>query len=428
MRLVVVAVGSRGDVQPYVALALGAAAAGMDVTVATHGSFRALVEGRGLRFAALRADPRATMATAAGRGWVATSRNPLTFVTRMAGLAAAAGEELADDVLAACADADAIVHSPLGLAAHHVAEARGIPAVPALLAPTAPTRAFPTPVQPLATLGPLNPWSHRLAAAAFDRPFRRRVDRWRRDRLGLGPLRGPNPFLARVAAGAPILFGYSPLVVPVPPDWGPGAHVTGYWTLPPDPLWRPPEPLVDFLAAGPPPVYVGFGSMGVADPAALSGTVVEAARRARCRLLLGRGWGGLDWPGAGDDVLVVDDVPHEWLLPRTAGVVHHGGAGTTAAALRSGVPSVACPFFADQFSWARRAADLGVGPSPQRARTLAPEPLGAALLRLADPAHRARAATVGRALRAEDGVGAASAVLARVLGRAGVRRATDGLP
>lgn len=413
LRLTVVAVGSRGDVQPYVGLAAGLAAAGMDVTVATHGPFRALVEGRGLAFAALRSDPQAAMATAAGQAWVASSRNPVTFVARMVGLALEAGEDLGEDVLAATEGAEGLVYSPLGLAAFHVAEARRVPAVPAFLAPASPTRAFASPVQPLASLGPLNPLTHRAAAAAFDRPFRRRINRWRRDHLGLAPIRGRNPYLAAAAAGAPVLYGFSPRVVPVPADWGAGAHVTGYWTLPPDPSWRPPPVLVDFLAAGPAPVYAGFGSMGVAEPGRLARTVVAAARRARRRLVLGRGWAGLE--AGGDDVLVVDDVPHEWLFPRTAGVVHHGGAGTTAAALRSGVPSLACPFFADQFFWARRAAALGVGPAPLRARALDAERLGLALLRLTGPAHRTRGAAVGTALRAEDGIAAAVAVLRRVL-------------
>lgn len=415
-RLTVVAVGSRGDVQPYVALGRGLADAGTDVTVATHAPFRALVEGRGLTFAALRSDPQAAMATAAGHAWVRSSRNPLTFTSRMIGLALAAGEELGDDVLAASDGADGLVYSPLGLAAFHVAQARGLPAVPAFLAPANPTRAFASPVQPLASLGPLNPLTHRLAAAVFDRPFRGRINRWRRDRLGLGPVRGPNPYLAAAEAGAPVLYGFSPHVVPVPADWGPGAHVTGYWTLPTDPAWRPPAPLADFLASGPPPVAVGFGSMAVTDPGRLARTVVAAARRARVRLVLGRGWAGME--ADGDDVLVVGDVPHEWLFPRTAGVVHHGGAGTTAAALRSGVPSLACPFFADQFFWARRTAALGVGPSPVRARALDAERLGLALLRLTGPEHRVRAAAVGTALRAEEGVATAAAILRQLFAAA----------
>lgn len=411
------AVGSRGDVQPHVALAAGLAAAGHDVTVATHAPFAEQVAAQRLGFAELTVNPRELIETEAAQAWI-SARNPVTFFRRLGELARPLGLKLADDILAASGDADAIVGSSLAQAGFHVAEARGVPFLAAALQPLSPTADFPSVLAPaLDRLGPRGRRaSHRLAALAFDLPFRGSVNRWRREVLDLPPLRELDFFARLDRERRPVLYGFSEVVVPKPADWGDWLHVCGYWSLRADPAWRPDPALATFLDAGPPPVYVGFGSMRVRDPEATSRLVADALRRAGVRGLVGSGWGGLAVQGD-DDLLAVGDVPHDWLFPRCAAVVTHGGAGTTAAALRAGVPSFAVPFFADQHFWGARVARLGAGPDPLPVRRLEAGALAARIRAAVSAPHlRARAAQVGRALRREDGVATAVAHFCSVTG------------
>jgi len=170
--------------------------------------------------------------------------------------------------------------------------------------------------------------------------------------------------------------------------------------------WRPDPDLEAFLAAGPPPVYIGFGSMGTDDPAATARLVLDANVAAGVRAIVRRGWARLLAADPPASVHFVESVPHAWLLPRVAAAVHHGGAGTTAASLRAGVPTVIVPFHGDQFFWARRVQELGAGPAPITRRRLTVERLAAALVAAtSDPALRGRAAALGERIRAEDGIG-----------------------
>jgi sterol 3beta-glucosyltransferase len=174
----------------------------------------------------------------------------------------------------------------------------------------------------------------------------------------------------------------------------------------------PPADLVDFLAAGPPPVFVGFGSMASGQDGWLSETVAGALRRSGGRAIVQAGWAGLE--GAGPDVLAVGDVPHAWLFPRTAAVVHHGGAGTAGAAFLAGVPSVAVPVFADQPLWGERIRALGAGPPPLPFAALTAEALAERIRDLRGGRYTARAAELGRWARAEDGAARVIEALDRV--------------
>jgi UDP:flavonoid glycosyltransferase YjiC (YdhE family) len=208
------------------------------------------------------------------------------------------------------------------------------------------------------------------------------------------------------------LYPYSPAVLPTPADWDASSVATGYWFLPRDGDWQPDPALVDFLASGPPPVYVGFGSMPSEDAAAKTQVVLDALAQAGQRGVVATGWGGLTLANAPRDVFALDAAPHDWLFPRMAAVVHHGGAGTTAAGLAAGAPTVICPFFGDQPFWGRRVAALGVGPAPIPQKKLTAARLAAALRTVAeDAAMRMRAQTLGEAIRSEDGVGRAVALL-----------------
>jgi sterol 3beta-glucosyltransferase len=242
--------------------------------------------------------------------------------------------------------------------------------------------------------------------------FRGATNRWRVETLGLPPLPLGGPYRQIEREREIVLLGYSPSVVPKPPDWGEHIHVTGYWFLDRPDDWQLPATLNAFLAAGPPPVYIGLGSMTGRDPEALTQLALDALRRAHQRGVLLAGWaglGGLDLP---DDVCLVDDIPHDWLFPRMAAVAHHGGAGTTGAGLRAGKPSILLPYFADQPFWGRVVHDLGAGPPPIPQKELTAERLAAAINRaVTSPGIHRRARTLGERIRQEDGVGNAVSIL-----------------
>jgi UDP:flavonoid glycosyltransferase YjiC (YdhE family) len=319
-------------------------------------------------------------------------------------------ERILAETLDACAGADLILYPSLGFVGHHIAEHLGIAEALIHFQPSRATRAFPHPLMRHAF------GANRLSFGVVDhlgwqllRPF---VNPWRREVLGLPelPLRGPMHRVRDV----PVLCCFSAAVVPRPADWPPNVHLTGYWFLD-EPAWAPGTDLAEFLVGGPPPVYVGFGSMMPRDPEEMLRVVRSALCRAGLRgVMNGGAWRETGTPAnSGDDaLLLVEDVPHSWLFPHMAAVVHHGGAGTTAAGLRAGTPTVTCPFFGDQLFWGERVAALGAGPPPLPVGRLDAGTLAARLsAAVGDPVVRRRAALVGRRIRAEDGVGHACAIL-----------------
>ena len=315
------------------------------------------------------------------------------------------------------AGADVVVHNGQIIAGQHVAEKRGIPAVLALPIPIyVPTKEFPWPGVAMPSWLPAA--ANRATFLGMKAPaaiFGRVVDRWREDILGLPRRRGRHDALHRPDNGqAPVLHAFSPSVLPPPADWPDSVHTTGYWFLPPSDEALPPQ-VEDFLRAGDPPVFVGFGSMSGRDPARSTALVLEAARRAGVRLVIGAGSGGLDSSIQSDGVLAVEDVAYLNLFPRMAAVVHHGGAGTAGTAFASGRPQVVCPFIADQPFWARLAHDRGVAPAPQPQRHLTAAGLASAITTAATDSDMARAAReLGRRVRAEDGISAAVTALERI--------------
>lgn len=411
MKISVMCGGTRGDVQPYVALAGPLAARGHEVVLATHEPFRAMAEARGLEFVGLPGDPRQEIQTEAGRAMVASQRTSLRFVRQLSELIEPWLETLLEEIRPHCEASDVVVYSPLAFLAWHVSQATGTKSVLAALQPYAPTREFPTVVLGGRSFGGwLNLATHYVAEGLAWLSVRRTVERLRVEELGLPPLgwRGSGPVLR--AEREPHLFGYSRHLVPKPADWGTEHHVTGYWFL--DAADGLAPDLDAFISAGDSPVYVGFGSMSTTDAERMAETVVEATRRAGVRVVMSRGWGGLE-PGSLDDrVLVVDETPHELLFPRMRAVVHHGGAGTTGAVLRAGVPQVVVPFLADQAFWGSRVASIGAGPRPIPRRKLSVASLESALRDvIQDRSYRDAAAALGTLLRNEDGLGAAAAVI-----------------
>ena len=231
-----------------------------------------------------------------------------------------------------------------------------------------------------------------------------------RTRMGLRPFRD----LYRRDFFSPCLdlVGVSRHVAHRPPDWPRQTHVTGYWFLE-RPDWSPPPVLAAFLAAGPKPIAIGFGSMSTEDRVGLTRTVVEAARRTGERAVLQSGWAGLGAADLSPSVFLAGDVPHDWLFPRVRAAVHHGGAGTTSAVFQAGVPSVFVPHIADQRMWAGIAGRLGVAPAPVLRPALTTERLARAIVATRAPAMATRAARLGELIRGEDGVGEAVRLVER---------------
>jgi len=417
VRIAIVAPGSRGDVQPFVVLGRGLQRAGHAVRVVTHRNFEPLVLSQGLEFRVLAGDIGAILRGEGGRDLMRKGRSVGGHVRHLMRIMQPMARQLVTDVWEGCRDAEFLLTGGSGVfGGTALAERLGLPLVRGFVqpVPATPTRAFPCalmPPPPFPLGGWLNRLTHVLAEKAFVRTFRPAVERALTELVGPPPATG-EARSRRPGQPLPTLYGFSTHVVPRPADWAPSVHVTGYWFLDRAPDWRPPANLVAFLDSGPPPVYVGFGSMGALDSRDTAVMVFEALKLAGRRGIVLRSWGQHEEIETPDRVHVVDAVPHEWLFPQMAAVVHHGGAGTTASGLRAGVPSVIVHVFADQPFWGRRVADLGVGPQPIPHRRLSAQRLAQAIAAAAtDGAMRQRAEELGRAIRAEDGVARAVAIV-----------------
>nr|WP_329285584.1 glycosyltransferase [Streptomyces sp. NBC_00691] len=405
MRIVMMTAGSRGDIAPYTGLGAGLVRAGHEVTLAAHGVFEPLVAGSGVRFRPLPVDPRAELHSPRGRR-LHDARTGAGKLVRLASMARGAADEMTAALVEAAREGEVLlVGGALGPLGYAIAEGLSVPALGLHLQPLHPTGEFPAPVLGTRSLGRVgNRLSGRAIMTTVELLLSDAVRSLRRH--GLATARPPRGGRART-----VLHGYSELVVPRPRDWSAGLEVAGYWW--PHETGRLSRELEDFLAAGPPPVFVGLGSATVPDPERVSREIVTALRSARVRGIVQRGWAGLD--AGSDDILTVDEVPHSLLFPRTAAVVHHAGAGTTGAVLRAGVPSVPVPVQFDAAFWASRLTALGTAPVALPLRRLTSGALAEALRRAtADDHHRARARALADRLSTEDGVAPVVAALARL--------------
>jgi sterol 3beta-glucosyltransferase len=414
MRITIPTTGSRGDVQPYVALGKGLQNQGHEVCLATHANFDTFVRGHGLDFYALEADGQALQGSDTGDRMIRTGEDWFAFLCEFARLRRPLIASMMENFFHACENADLIfLTNTEFLIGHAVAEKLKVPTVWTALQPVAPTRylvnsIFPPMADRVPGSGLYNLGTHLAVSGLLWQLLRPAINDARQKVLGLWPINFLGPLIAYFFPPL-CLDGYSSHVVPRPPDWGSHRHVTGYWFLDAQRSWRPPARLQAFLESGPPPVYVGFGSMHNRDADRVTALVVEALTQAGQRGILFAGWNGLGRVANSDQLLLLESsTPHDWLFPRMAAVVHHGGAGTTAAALRAGVPTVVVPFMSDQPFWARRVHELGAGPPPVPRNRLSVRRLSEAICNaVSNPAYREQAAIMGRALRAEDGVGCA---------------------
>lgn len=430
MRYLLLAWGSRGDVQPFVALGLGLRAAGHEVTVAATLDFESWIREQGLGYTDFGVSVAELSRTDLGRRWLGgTSRTVVGELRMMREVSTLAADVVSTTLLRAVPDHDVLISSTLTFeAGWALARATGIGHAIALFAPALQTSlgssyvyaALPRRHSTLnRVLGALTSTAVQPVVAPIAAELRRRLG-----------VRRPGPLQLREdIRSTPTLLAVSPRVVPPAPDWPMPVQVTGWWTLPAHPgeprdpgapgdPGHPGEPdpaLLAFVEAGPPPVYVGFGSMSSPDPRGSSRLVADACRAAGVRAVVLRG--NADLHVTGDGVLTIEGAAHDLLFPRMAAVVGHGGAGTTGAAFRAGVPQVVVPHMGDQPYWGRRVHELGCGPAPVARRELTAQRLADGIRAALTPGCAEAARRLGDQVRTEDGVAAAVAHLERTFAR-----------
>ena len=406
MNISIVTIGSRGDVQPFVALGRRLQSRGHKVTLNTHAHFEVFIRQHGLSFHLLGGNPEKVMEKL---GSDKLGANQIKFVRALGAWFNEFGEDALGNIRDACWNADVVITNFLGVAGLSVAEKRDIPAFFASMFPVlAPTRAYPSLTTPFTHSlgGILNTLTHRFEQLTMTVPFNRIFNKFRKGYLGLPPVSPLKfPYNSNNGKQLQVLLAYSPHLIPRPPDYQSHVHVTGYWFLDEADEWTPPPELEAFLMADKPPVYIGFGSMIDNNADAMSRIVIRALHLCHQRGLLLGGWGHMGHVTPNEEVFVVSSAPHGWLFPKLSAVVHHGGAGTTAAGLRAGKPSILIPFMGDQPWWGARIYENGIGPTPIPASKLNPENLAEAIhTAIHDLPMRRKAAQVGEKIRQENGL------------------------
>ncbi len=416
MKITILAPGSRGDVQPYVALGKGLKKAGHMVGILASQDFQSLVTQHGLEFFDLGGSMKEV---AQGMQDLLERGNFLKILSSMGVVAKRLGGQTAASGLIACQGSDLLVAGIGGLfVGLALSEKLNIPLVQAYYYPITPTGEFPNAMAPLPPMhmpGWVNRLTHVMVQQMIWQNFRLADNQIRRQVLQLPVASFWGPFASLQKQTLPVLYGYSPLVIPPPSDWGDFMHVTGYWFLDPPEGWEPPGDLLKFLRSGPPPVYIGFGSMVNSRAGELTELVLKALAQSGQRGILSAGWGGLKNAGLPETVFMVNSLPFNWLFPQMAALVHHGGAGTTSMGLMAGVPSIVTPFMGDQPFWGQQVYRLGVGPRPIPFRRLTVNNLGAAISKaVTDKMMKEKAARLGESIRSENGVDRAVEIIQQI--------------
>ena len=366
LRITCLTIGSRGDVQPYIALCKRLLEEGHRPKIATHAEFKGWVTKHGIDFATVDGDPAELMRICVENGMFTYS-----FLREASVKFRGWIDELLASAWKACQDSDILIESPSAMAGIHIAEALGIPYFRAFAMPWTRTRAYPhafaVPEHKMG--GAYNYITYVMFDNIFWKATAGQINRWRKKELGLR-----STSLDKLQPNkVPFLYNFSPFVVVPPLDFSDWIRVTGYWFLDEASDWSPPPALVEFIARARADmkklVYIGFGSIVVSDPVALTKTVVESVLKADVRCILSKGWS--DRLGNRDatvaevplppEIHQITSAPHDWLFKQIDAAVHHGGAGTTGASLRAGLPTIIKPFFGDQFFFGSRIEDLGVG-------------------------------------------------------------------
>ena len=404
--------GSRGDVQPYIALGLALKRAGANVRLATFENYSPFVQAHGLEFFPIPGDISSILASA-DIDHARQADNPLKFLLSFNKLKQHIFD-LQQAFYDACAGSDALVYHPGVALGYFAARQMGIPGVLALPFPMTPTRQYPSMIlyDTVRLGGTFNLLSHKLLQNIMWMASSDPVRRFWKKKFGRLPDDFGNPFPRQALPSYPTIVSCSNQVFPASSDFPPHVHHTGFWFLDEEADWAPPADMQAFLQNGPAPVYVGFGSLS--DPSATRTTdlVIEALQRAGQRGILATGNNGMTRPAhLPEGFYVLESAPHAWLFPRMAAVVHHGGAGTTGAGFRAGVPQVVIPHSNDQPAWARRVYELGVGTKPIPRKKLTAENLAEGIRGALTQPVKDAAKGLGKKIQAENGAEAAARVV-----------------
>jgi sterol 3beta-glucosyltransferase len=366
LTVVCLTIGSRGDVQPYIALCKELLKEGHKPRIATHAEFEPWVRSHGIDFAPVDGNPAELMRICVEHGMFTYG-----FMKEANSKFRGWLDDVCSSAWRACQGADVLIESPSAMAGIHIAEALEIPYFRAFTMPWTRTRAYPHAFSVLEKKmgGGYNSITYITFDAIFWTAISGQVNKWRRRELGL-----QNTSQAKMQANSrPFLYNFSPHVVPPPLDWPDWIRVTGYWFLDEAGMYEPPADLMAFIEKARKDdkklVYIGFGSIVIDDPAALTKTVVDSVLKADVRCVLSKGWSDrLETKDASKpeiplppEVFQIQAAPHDWLFKQMDAAVHHGGSGTTGASLRAGIPTIIKPFFGDQYFFAQRVEDLGVG-------------------------------------------------------------------
>ena len=398
MRITMFAIGSTGDVRPYIVLGRELKARGHEITICAFADFEPTVQKEGMYFKPINGDVKALMANlmngSTGVGFLKQVRDSLVDSI----------DPFLDDLEAACEGAEAIIGTYLGQVLQSLAEVRRIPYIQTHYFPMDKNSRTPITTAPGRHAGRAwNLASYELGYFIISVMEKYYLSDWR-EKHGMPPrkLEGAPKYELN-GHTIPVLYAISPLVMPRPASWKENIHMTGFWRDDRDVDYTPSPELAAFLAAGEKPIYVGFGSMVSGDMGETLGIVLDAVRESGVRAILSRGWGGKEIP-SDPNVFVADFVPHDWLFQHVAGVVHHGGAGTTAAGILACCPTLVIPFGGDQPFWAGRARELGIGPKPIPRDKLTVSKLSKAFTDLTTTGkYRVAAQELGERMRLEQG-------------------------
>jgi sterol 3beta-glucosyltransferase len=403
--------GTRGDVQPYLALALELLKLGKPVRIVSNKNFESFVRGYGVDFYPINADYQSANVDPAMIRQAQQADNPLKMLLTFRKMKEY-GAPMLEDFFSACEGSQVIVYHPGIAIGYFAAERLGIPAVLASPFPLHSTRQHTSVIlYGKVKANPIvNRLSYRLLQSMLWMTSKSTIQSFWRKKFGQLPAHFGSPYERHTDARHPAVISCSNHIFKRPADWNANIHQDGYWFLDESDDYTPSPDLAAFLAKGDQPIYVGFGSMF--DPErteALTKIILEGLARTGQRAILG-GFGKLEH--LPETVFAVESIPYSWLFERVSAVCHHGGAGTSAEGFRAGVPSAIFPFALDQYAWAQRAFDLGVGSRPVPIKQLTAEKFSDAIQYISQDQIRTNAARLGEKIRAENGAAASARVIA----------------
>ena len=408
MRLTMISIGSTGDVRPYVILGQELSRRGHTVRIAAFSPFEKMVNDAGLAFYPLAGDVVKFMASIMKPG-----TNGINYLQRVQNAIKEVAGPLLQNMQSACDGAEAIVTTFFGSSMYSIAEKNNVPCIQTQYYPMDYNDAVPISSAPGLKAGKAwNKMTYKVGYLLINSLERRYLTGWRKEQgMRVRKIR-PKPDYTVNGHQIPVLYAVSPLLMQRPTYWNEHIHMTGFWMENSTPNFTPDPALEAFLSAGEKPVYIGFGSMVSGDMGKTLSIVLEAVEASGVRAILQKGWGGSDISTHSSRVYVADYLPHDWLFEQVAAVVHHGGAGTTAAGLKAGKPTLVIPFGGDQPFWGMRVRALGLGPKPIRREFLTAEKLTKALINLTQTkSYCVAAKELGMRLREENGTKIAADII-----------------